>query len=78
MGEMINGYKILVSNHKRNRPLGRHRHEWEGNITMDLKEMGLEGVTWIHLTQDRDDLRALVNTVMNLHVPQKVGNFLTS
>jgi hypothetical protein len=31
------------------RPLGRHRHRWDDNIRMDLKEMGWEGVDWIHL-----------------------------
>jgi len=38
-------------------------------IKMYLKETGLEGVDWIHLTHDTDRLRALVNTVMNLLVP---------
>jgi hypothetical protein len=28
-----------------------------------------DGMDWIDLAQDRDQLRALVNTVMNLHVP---------
>jgi hypothetical protein len=32
----------------------------------------------IHLAQDRDQWCALVNMVMNLQVPQKAGNFLTS
>jgi hypothetical protein len=33
---------------------------------MDLGEMGLGGMDWIDLAQDRDQWRALVNTVMNL------------
>jgi hypothetical protein len=36
---------------------------------MDLKETGWEGMDWIHLAQDRDPWRALVNTVTNLRVP---------
>jgi hypothetical protein len=41
---------------------------------MDLKEVGSEGVGWIHLAEDRDQWLAVVNTVMNLWVPQKTGN----
>jgi hypothetical protein len=36
---------------------------------MDIKEIWLEGVDWIHLAQDTDRLRAVVDTVMNLRVP---------
>jgi hypothetical protein len=36
---------------------------------MDLREIKLGGMDWIHLIQDRDQRRALVNTVMNLRVP---------
>jgi hypothetical protein len=36
---------------------------------MDLREIGGDGVDWIELAQDRDQWRALVNTVMNLLVP---------
>jgi hypothetical protein len=46
------------------------------NIKMDLGEIGRDGGDWIELAQDRDQWRALVNTVMNLWVPKIAGNFL--
>jgi hypothetical protein len=46
-------------------PLGGLR---EYNIEMDLNETRREDVNWIHLTQDRDQWRAVVNTVMYRHV----------
>jgi hypothetical protein len=45
---------------------------------MDLREVGLEGMDWIDLDQNRDRLRAVVNSVMNLRVPKNAANFLTS
>jgi hypothetical protein len=39
------------------------------SIKMDLGERGWDGMDWIDLAQDRDQWRALVNTVMNLRVP---------
>jgi hypothetical protein len=39
------------------------------NIKMDLREIGWDGVIWIDMAQDRDQWRALVNTVLNLRVP---------
>jgi hypothetical protein len=41
---------------------------------MDLKERGYGDVDWIHLAQDRDRWRDLVNMVMNLRVPWHEGN----
>jgi hypothetical protein len=39
------------------------------NIKMDLREIRWDGMDWIDLAEDRDQWRALVNTVMNLQVP---------
>jgi hypothetical protein len=53
MGTMRNLY-ILVGKPDGKRPLGRPRRTWEDNIRMDVREMGWEGVDWIHLAQDGD------------------------
>jgi hypothetical protein len=45
---------------------------------MDLREIWWGGIDWIDLTQDRDQWRALVNTIMNLRVPKNIGKFLNS
>jgi hypothetical protein len=45
---------------------------------MERKEIRWEGADWIHLAQDKDQCRGAAKTVMNLQVPQKSGNFLTS
>jgi tRNA threonylcarbamoyladenosine modification (KEOPS) complex Pcc1 subunit len=42
----------------------RPRRRWKDNIKMDLREIGIN----IRLAQDRMQLRAFVNTVMNLRV----------
>jgi hypothetical protein len=69
MGEVRGAYNILVGRPEGRRALGRPRRRWEDNIKMNLKERGFGDVDWIHLAQDRDRWRALVNTVMNLRVP---------
>jgi hypothetical protein len=61
--------KSLVGKPKGRRPFRIPRNRWKDNTEMDLREIGLEGVDWIHLAQDRDQWQALVNTVMNLLVP---------
>jgi hypothetical protein len=47
-------YKVLVGKPEGKRPLGRPRRRWEDGIRMDLREIGLRGVDWIRLAQDRD------------------------
>jgi hypothetical protein len=69
MGEKRNAYRILVGKPEGRRPLGRPRRRWMGNIKMDLREIGWDGVDWIDRAKDGDKLRAFVNTVLNLRVP---------
>jgi hypothetical protein len=40
----------------------------------DLRRIGLEDVDWIHLAQDRYWRRAVVNTVMNVQIPDRMRN----
>jgi hypothetical protein len=66
MGEMRNTYNVLVGKSGGERPLGRPMRKWEDNIRIDLMEIGWEGMNWIHLAQDRDQWRVIVNTLMSL------------
>jgi hypothetical protein len=68
-GAKRNAFRILVGKPEGKRPLGRPRLRWIDNIKIVLREIGWDGVDWIDLGQDRDQWRALVNTVMNLRVP---------
>jgi hypothetical protein len=71
MGEKRNAYRILVGKPEGKRRLGRKRHRWVDNITskMNLREIGWDSMDWIDVAQDRDQWRALLNTVLNLRVP---------
>jgi hypothetical protein len=77
-GERMNSYKILVGKTEIKPPLERHRCRWKDNAELDLREIRWSRMGWIDLTQDRDQRRAPVNTVMNLRVPQNAGKFLRS
>jgi hypothetical protein len=67
---------ILVGKPEGNRPLGRPRHRWVDDIKMDLREIRRAGMDCIDLAKDRDQWRALVNTVMNLRVPYNAGEYV--
>jgi hypothetical protein len=66
MGEVRDAYNIFVGRPEGRIPLGRPRRRWEDGIRMDLGAVGFGDVDWMHLAQDRDRWRALVDTVMNL------------
>jgi hypothetical protein len=51
---------LFFRNPKGKRLLGRPAHRSEDSIKMDLREIDLEGMDWIHLAQDRDRWRALL------------------
>jgi hypothetical protein len=71
-------YKMFVAQPERMRHFGRPRPRCEDNITMDLREMGLEVAVSIHVALDRDRRRTLMNTIMKFRVPYKAGKALTS
>jgi hypothetical protein len=60
MGEKRDADRILMGKPKGKIPLGRPRCRWVDNINIQI---GSDGMDWI------DQLRALVNMVMNLRVP---------
>jgi hypothetical protein len=68
-------YKILASKPEGERLLGRHRRRGK-DIRMNLTEIGWDVLDWFYLAQDRDDLRALVNTVILLLCSVRGGEFL--
>jgi hypothetical protein len=65
MGDMKNAHNILVGKSEGRRPLERTRPRYEDNIRMYFRDIGWEGVDWMHLAQDRDQFRAVVSTVMD-------------
>jgi hypothetical protein len=71
MGEGRGVYSVLVGRTEGNIPLGRPRRRWEDNIKMDLREIRIDGVKWIRLTQYRIQWRIFVSMVMNLRVPKR-------
>jgi hypothetical protein len=73
MGEQRTAYRILVGKPEGKRPLERPRHSRVDNIKMGLREIGWGGMDWINLAQDRDQWRALVNTVMNFGFIKLLG-----
>jgi hypothetical protein len=69
IGEKRKAYRVLVGKPEGKRPVGRPRRSWVDHVNIDLRELRWDGMDWIDLAQDRDQWRALMNTVMELLVP---------
>jgi hypothetical protein len=65
---MRNDTKFLVGKTERKRLLGRRRRRWEDNIISDLREMVWEGLEWMQVVHDMDQLQILVKAIMDLQV----------
>jgi hypothetical protein len=76
MGKLRIAFKICIGKSEEKKPLGRPRRRWEDTIKMGLWEIGLEGMDWIDLAQDRDWWWALVNMVIQLSDFIRGGKFL--
>jgi hypothetical protein len=62
---------VVAFIYKKKARIGRPIHRWGGGgyIKIDLKEIGYVAVDWMHLAQYLVQWRALMNTVINDHVP---------
>jgi hypothetical protein len=74
MEKMRNGHSILNGKPEGKRPLGRPRRRWV-DMRMDIRETGWEGVDWMNLAQDREQWRALVNTILNFAFHKSQGTY---
>ena len=71
MGERNGAYRVIVQKPEGNRPFGRHRLRWKGNIKVDLQQMrsgGGGGMDWIALAKDRDRCQTFANAIIHLRV----------
>jgi hypothetical protein len=50
----MNACGLSVGKPEGKRSLGRPRESWVDNIKIDLRQIGLSGMDWIDLVQDRD------------------------
>ena len=60
--------RILTGKSTRKILLGRHRHKWEVNIGMYLKEIGVSTRNLVDSAQDRNYCRAIADVILNLLV----------
>ena len=68
----------LVWKREGKRPLGRTSRRREADVTLGRKKIGWDGVDWIHLAQDVEKWRAVMQLLLNLRVPCTLVNVLNS
>ena len=77
MGEDRGVHRVLVGKPEGKRPLGRPRRRWEGNIKLDLQEVGgVVGTGWSWLRIGR--VAGTCGCGEELSGSINVGNFLIS
>jgi hypothetical protein len=64
-----NAYGVFMGKPDGKRQLGRLRRRWEYNIIMEFREIAGNGMVWINLARDRDQLWVIVNTAMKPRNP---------
>jgi hypothetical protein len=60
-----NAYRILVGKPAGKSRVERPRCRWENNIKMSLRDIDWGDMSWINQVHERDQWRALVNTIMS-------------
>jgi hypothetical protein len=66
--EKKNACRMLVRDPEENRQQGRPRRISRQDNNMDPKVIKWEDVDWIHLAQDKDQWRFIVNVAMKLRI----------
>jgi hypothetical protein len=69
MGKKRNMYKVLVGKPEIKKPVERPTRRWEHNIKVGLQVTGWEGVNYLCLAQDGNNLWSVVNTTVSPLVP---------
>jgi glucose dehydrogenase len=64
-----NAYRILEGKPEVKRSLGTPRRRWMDNIKLNIRKTGWGDMNCIDLAQNKDQWRALVNTILKLRVP---------
>jgi hypothetical protein len=69
-----NSYRLLVGQQEGKRELENPRCSWVDSITMDLRQIGWDGVDRVGLSRDRNRWGALANAVINFGFHKMLGN----